>query len=180
MSVTFDLPTAEATRAFGASLARLLEPGDLLLLVGELGAGKTTLTQGLGAGLEVRGPVASPTFVISRVHPSLADGPALVHVDAYRLGGYAELDDLDLDTGLDTSITVVEWGSGIAEQLSSDYLVIELVRAPGGPAAGTGAPDGPAGFTGPGEDDPRQAHVHGVGDRWEDADLSGLAPRPAG
>ena len=83
-----------------------------MVLSGELGAGKTTFTQGLGAGLGVRGDVTSPTFVIARVHPSLSGGPALVHVDAYRLGGIDELDDLDLDASLDEAVTVVEWGEG--------------------------------------------------------------------
>ena len=87
------LPTAEDTREWGARLGRLLQAGDLVVLTGGLGAGKTTLTQGIAEGLGVRGPITSPTFVIARVHPSLMDGPDLVHVDAYRLGGFAELDD---------------------------------------------------------------------------------------
>src|SRR4051794_3460047 len=91
------IPTAAAMRDLGVRLAASLRAGDLLVLSGDLGAGKTTLTQGIGAGLRVRGPVTSPTFVIARVHPSLCGGPPLVHVDAYRLGGFAELDDLDLD-----------------------------------------------------------------------------------
>src|SRR3954462_15504555 len=115
--------------ALGRRLAGLLRAGDLVVLTGDLGAGKTTLTQGLGDGLGVRGPVTSPTFVIARVHPSLAQGPALVHVDAYRLGDAAELDDLDLDTDLDTAVTVVEWGSGLAEALSNDRLELRLGRA---------------------------------------------------
>ena len=100
-----------------------------MLLSGELGAGKTTLARGLGAGLGVRGDVTSPTFVIARVHPSLTGGPALVHVDAYRLGGLAEVDDLDLDASLDESVTVVEWGEGKVEGLAEDRL--EVVAAPG-------------------------------------------------
>ncbi|WP_372592737.1 tRNA (adenosine(37)-N6)-threonylcarbamoyltransferase complex ATPase subunit type 1 TsaE, partial [Actinotalea sp.] len=91
------LPDAESTRAYGLALAGLLRAGDLVVLTGPLGAGKTTLTQGLGSGLGVRGQVASPTFIIARVHPSLGDGPPLVHVDAYRLGSLEELDALDLD-----------------------------------------------------------------------------------
>ena len=98
----------------------------LLVLTGGLGAGKTSLTQGIAAGLEVRGPITSPTFVIARVHPSLAGGPDLVHVDAYRLSGLDELDDLDLDASLEESVTVVEWGEGLAEQLSEDYLEVSL------------------------------------------------------
>ena len=120
------LVTAEQTRAWGERLGRSLRAGDLVVLTGELGAGKTTLTQGIGAGLGIRGPVTSPTFVIARVHPSLVGGPALVHVDAYRLGGFAELDDLDLDATLEDCVTVVEWGHGIAEDLAEDRLEITL------------------------------------------------------
>ena len=93
--LTIRLPDADAARAFGLALATVLRAGDVLVLTGDLGAGKTTLTQGLGEGLGVRGPITSPTFVIARVHPSLVGGPALVHVDAYRLGGAVELDDLE-------------------------------------------------------------------------------------
>src|SRR5690606_13669919 len=103
------VPTPEAMRSLGERLAGLLRAGDLVILTGDLGAGKTTFTQGLGAGLGVRGDVTSPTFVISRVHPSTVGGPALVHVDAYRLGGLEELDDLDLDVSVAESVTVVEW-----------------------------------------------------------------------
>ena len=123
------MPDAEAMRELGRSLAGQLRAGDLVVLSGELGAGKTTFTQGLGAGLEVRGDVTSPTFVIARVHPPLGDGPALVHVDAYRLGGIDELDDLDLDTSLDDAVTVVEWGEGIAEGLAESRLEIRIIRA---------------------------------------------------
>ena len=122
------LPDAAATRALGRRLAAELAAGDLVILTGDLGAGKTTLTQGLGDGLGVRGDVTSPTFVIARVHPSLGDGPELVHVDAYRLGGAAELDDLDLDTDLDLAVTVVEWGEGLAESLAADRLEVALRR----------------------------------------------------
>lgn len=120
------LPTAEATQDLGRRLATVLHAGDLLLLTGDLGAGKTTLTQGLAEGLGVRGPITSPTFVIARVHPSLVGGPRLVHVDAYRLLGALDFDDLDLDATVDESVTVVEWGHGVAELLSEDYLELEL------------------------------------------------------
>ncbi len=120
------LDTADETRRWGERLGRLLAAGDLIVLDGGLGAGKTTLTQGIARGLGVRGPITSPTFVIARVHPSLGEGPALVHVDAYRLGGSAELDDLDLDAELPDVVTVVEWGAGMAEALSEERLVIEL------------------------------------------------------
>ena len=120
------LVTAEDTREWGARLGGLLRAGDLVVLTGDLGAGKTTVTQGIAGGLGVRGPITSPTFVIARVHPSLVGGPALVHVDAYRLGGLAELDDLDLDTSLEASVTVVEWGHGLAEDLAEDRLEVVL------------------------------------------------------
>jgi len=120
------LRTLEDTQAWGARLGAVLEAGDLLVLSGGLGAGKTTLTQGIAEGLRVRGPITSPTYVIARVHPSLVGGPDLVHVDAYRLGGLAELEDLDLDASLDEAVTVVEWGHGVAEQLSEDYLEVTL------------------------------------------------------
>jgi tRNA threonylcarbamoyladenosine biosynthesis protein TsaE len=123
------VPTPQDMHDLGLRLAALLRPGDLLVLTGELGAGKTTLTQGLGEGLKVRGPITSPTFVIARVHPSLSGGPALVHVDAYRLGGFAELDDLDLDAALEESVTVVEWGEGLVEELSEDRLELVIFRS---------------------------------------------------
>jgi tRNA threonylcarbamoyladenosine biosynthesis protein TsaE len=126
LPITRILHTAEDTRAFGEWLATLLRHGDLVILTGDLGAGKTTLTQGIGDGLGVRGSVTSPTFVISRVHPSLNEGPPLIHVDAYRLGGSAELDDLDLDTDVIDAVTVVEWGEGLAEALSIDRLELSL------------------------------------------------------
>lgn len=123
---TLRLQRAADTTALGTGLGRLLRAGDLVLLTGGLAAGKTTLTQGIGAGLGVRGPITSPTFVLARVHPSVVGGPALVHVDAYRLGGLAELDDLDLDASLEESVTVVEWGRGLAEDLAEDRLEISL------------------------------------------------------
>jgi tRNA threonylcarbamoyladenosine biosynthesis protein TsaE len=149
--------TAEQTRAVAGRLAGLLRAGDLLVLSGDLGAGKTTFTQGLGRGLGVRGDVTSPTFVISRVHPSLAGGPALVHVDAYRLGGLTELDDLDLDTSLEEAVTVVEWGTGLAEALAEDRLEVEILRAHGEEAGET-----------------RTLTVRAVGPRWAGVDLDGL------
>ncbi|WP_410596051.1 tRNA (adenosine(37)-N6)-threonylcarbamoyltransferase complex ATPase subunit type 1 TsaE [Amycolatopsis sp. lyj-23] len=127
MSMVF--PTPETTMDFGRALGRVLRAGDLVLLAGPLGAGKTTLTRGIADGLGVGGRVSSPTFVLARVHPAGALGVPLVHVDAYRLGGdLSQLDDLDLDTDLERSAIVVEWGEGSAERLSDDYLVVRLDR----------------------------------------------------
>jgi tRNA threonylcarbamoyladenosine biosynthesis protein TsaE len=120
------LPTPEDTRALGAALAGVLRPGDLVVLVGPLGAGKTALTQGLGAALGVREPVTSPTFVIARVHRG--GRLPLVHVDAYRLGSVADVDDLDLDASTADSVTVVEWGQGLVEQLADEHLEVRLDR----------------------------------------------------
>ncbi|MGW5261396.1 tRNA (adenosine(37)-N6)-threonylcarbamoyltransferase complex ATPase subunit type 1 TsaE [Microbispora sp. NPDC004025] len=148
----FRAATAEETRALGARLAALLGPGDLVVLSGPLGAGKTTLVQGVAEGLKVRGPITSPTFVIARVHPSLSGGPALVHADAYRLGGTLEVDDLDLDASLEESVTVVEWGEGLVEGLSEDRLEIHVER---------GA-----------EGEERRVRVTGVGLRWSEISLA--------
>jgi tRNA threonylcarbamoyladenosine biosynthesis protein TsaE len=125
------IPTDRDMRDLGRSLAKVLHAGDLVILAGPLGAGKTTLVQGIGEGLGVRGPVTSPTFVIARVHPAVSgSGPALVHADAYRLGSIAEVDDLDLDADTATAVTVVEWGAGLAEPLSDDRLEITITPDP--------------------------------------------------
>ena len=129
LPVCVEARTAEETQDLGRRLAGLLRPGDLIIAAGDLGAGKTTLTQGIGAGLGVAGAVISPTFVLSRVHRPLADGPALVHVDAYRLGSAAELYDLDLDASAADAVTLVEWGTGIAEGLADDRLEIDIRRS---------------------------------------------------
>ncbi|PKQ26831.1 MAG: tRNA (adenosine(37)-N6)-threonylcarbamoyltransferase complex ATPase subunit type 1 TsaE [Actinobacteria bacterium HGW-Actinobacteria-4] len=136
-------------------VAPVLRAGDVLILTGGLGAGKTTFTQGLGEALGVRGPIASPTFIIARTHPSEVGGPALVHVDAYRLTSLAELDDLDLDASLDDAVTVVEWGEHMAEALSDDYLRVVIDRS----HAGAFDPEDPAGG-------PREVSIEGHGDRW--------------
>jgi tRNA threonylcarbamoyladenosine biosynthesis protein TsaE len=123
------LPAVEATEAFGRELAADLRPGDLVILDGPLGAGKTALARGIGAGLGVEGRVTSPTFIIAREHrPGPGGGPAMIHVDAYRLGGLDELDALDLDTDLTDSVVVVEWGEGVAERLSARHLLVRLRR----------------------------------------------------
>ncbi len=123
------LSTVDDTREFGRRLAAVLRPGDLVLLAGPLGAGKTALAQGIGAGLGVRGDVTSPTFVIARVHR----GPVpMVHADAYRLGDRPdprlEIDDLDLDASADDAVTVVEWGDGLVEHLNDAYLQVRIDR----------------------------------------------------
>ncbi|MCX4764390.1 tRNA (adenosine(37)-N6)-threonylcarbamoyltransferase complex ATPase subunit type 1 TsaE [Streptomyces sp. NBC_01275] len=157
--VQLTVTSPEQMGELGRRLAKLLRAGDLVMLSGELGAGKTTLTRGLGAGLGVRGAVTSPTFVIARVHPSLGDGPPLVHVDAYRLGGgLDEMEDLDLDVSLPDSVIVVEWGEGKVEELTDDRLQLVIHRAVGDTT-----------------DEVRHVTVTGLGRRWASADLSVLA-----
>ena len=143
---TLTFPRPEDVTGFGRALAVLLRAGDLIILTGDLGAGKTTLTQGIGAGLNVRGPVTSPTFVIARLHPALGAGPALVHVDAYRLGSTVELDDLDLDADIADCVTVVEWGAGLAEDLADSHLALHLSADP--------------------DTEVRTLRLRSVGDRW--------------
>jgi tRNA threonylcarbamoyladenosine biosynthesis protein TsaE len=147
--------TADDMRALGRRIAARLRAGDLLILSGPLGAGKTTLVQGIGDGLNVRGPITSPTFVIARVHPPLGTGPALVHADAYRLGGVIEVDDLDLDSDTASSVTVIEWGEGLAEGLSDDRLEIAIEIS------------GAA----------RAVRISGVGNRWAQRDFPRAATR---
>jgi len=151
-------------RDLGVRLAEVLRAGDLVVLSGGLGSGKTTLTQGIGEGLKARGPITSPTFVIARVHPSLSGGPALVHVDAYRLGGLAEVDDLDLDASLDEAVTVVEWGAGLVDGLAADRLVVELTGSVEEGAPENGAPEN--GAPRDGADEERIVRFIGIGDRW--------------
>ena len=118
--------TADETRAVGASLAHLLKAGDMVILVGDLGAGKTTLVQGLGAALGVRGRVTSPTYIVSRVHRSQKGGPDLIHVDAYRVEDDLDMETVDLEASLEDSVTVVEWGQGKADRLSADRFELTL------------------------------------------------------
>jgi tRNA threonylcarbamoyladenosine biosynthesis protein TsaE len=151
--VIVDIPTAQDMRDLGKRLAQILKPGDLVVLDGPLGAGKTTLAQGIGAGLGVRGNVTSPTFVIARVHPSLADGPPLVHADAYRVDGPLEIDDLDLDASVPDSVTIVEWGRGLVEGLAADRLDVEISRS-----VGT-------------ESELRQVRITAQGQRWDGVEL---------
>lgn len=128
------LPTEADTERLGARIGAALSAGDVVLLSGRLGAGKTVLARGIARGLGVTGPVTSPTFVIAREHPPAPGGRGipLVHVDAYRLGGRAELDDLDLDTELTAAAVVVEWGEGLAEPLAERLLLVRLRRRSAG------------------------------------------------
>ncbi len=158
---SWSVPGADDMGALGERLALLLRAGDVVLLSGPLGAGKTTLAAGIGRGLGVRGRVTSPTFVIAREHPSLADGPPLVHVDAYRLGGLDEVDGLDLEASLDEAVTLVEWGTGLVEGLAADRLEVVISR-PEGTDGATDDLDGDA---------PREVVVTGIGNRWTGTDL---------
>jgi tRNA threonylcarbamoyladenosine biosynthesis protein TsaE len=143
-----EVPDPEAMHALGVRLGGLLRVGDLVVLTGPLGAGKTTLTSGIGEGLGVRGPISSPTFVLARTHPSLAGGPPLVHVDAYRLGSAAELDDLDLD--FERSVVVVEWGAGLLDGVAESWLDVRIERR---------------------DDDARVVDLEPSGPRWSGAGL---------
>ena len=158
--------TPEEMHELGRELARDLCAGDVLVLTGPLGAGKTTLTRGIGEGLAVRGPVTSPTFVLARTHPSLASGAPLVHVDAYRLSNAMELDDLDIDFA--HSITVVEWGRGLVEQLTESWLDVEIERPQGAGSVESESKSEPASQSESDEADiePRTVTIVGHGPRW--------------
>jgi tRNA threonylcarbamoyladenosine biosynthesis protein TsaE len=147
------VPTADDMVALGTCLGKILRAGDVVLMDGELGAGKTTLTRGIAAGLGVAQPVTSPTFVIAREHPPTDVSPGLVHVDAYRLSGADEIDDLDLVPVMGTSVTVVEWASGVAEHLHAQPLLLTLHAR---------------------DDDAREVAWQASGQRWVD-DLSRVA-----
>lgn len=171
--------SAGQTQALARRIGHALRGGDVLLLSGGLGAGKTTFTQGLGEGLGVRPGIISPTFVLVRIHPNLATGPDLVHVDAYRLGSPAELDDLDLDLTLDDAVTVIEWGEGMAEELSESRLVVTLDRAVG--TGDAGAHPGEADDAADADDDdaaedeePRTVTAVAWGPAWQGRDLGRL------
>jgi len=156
-----EVSTPEAMNELGQKLARLLRAGDLVVLTGPLGAGKTTLTRGVGDGLTAIGNVSSPTFVIARTHKRQDGGPVLVHVDAYRLGSALELDDLDID--YENSIVLVEWGKGMTDDLVENWLeiIIERERAVEHAADDVDAVD------------PRLVSVIGFGPRWAGVSLDG-------
>lgn len=179
--LTIELTDPEHTGRVARALADVLTAGDLLVLTGELGAGKTTFTRSLGEGLGVRAGVISPTFVLSRVHPNVPDGPRpggpdLVHVDAYRLSSAEEVDDLDLEYSLDRSVTVIEWGRGKVEHLAQSRLDLELTRVTGADvAAGLEFAAGTDDWDHEDFDDedtesrpePRRLVISGTGPRWE-------------
>jgi len=162
--IRIEVPTPEAMESLGRRIGARLRAGDLLVLVGELGAGKTTLTRGIGDGMGVRGPVTSPTFVLSRVHPPLGQGVPLLHVDAYRLGGARELDDLDLDFA--GAAAVVEWGDGLLDGIADSWLRVSIDRPSGSVAAGEEDAEPVA---------PRTVVIDPHGSRWDAAALEGLA-----
>ena len=144
------VPTAEAMRELGTAVGGLLKAGDLVILDGPLGAGKTTLAQGIAAGLRVRGPITSPTFVIARKHPSLVGGPSLVHVDAYRIDTWDELEDLGFAFDASDNVIVAEWAAGRMDDVSDDRLLVHIERA---------------------DDDERTVHITAFGARWEGVDV---------
>lgn len=151
---TRTIATPEDMNELGQEIGRSLRAGDVLVLTGPLGAGKTTLTRGIGEGLGVRGPVTSPTFVLARTHPSVTGGPPLVHVDAYRLASALELDDLDIDFA--HSAVVVEWGAGMLDGVTDSWLEVLIVRPVGGSENDL-------------DDDlvePRTVSIEGHGPRW--------------
>ena len=152
---TRTISSPEEMHELGLDIGRELRAGDVLVLTGPLGAGKTTLTRGIGEGLQVRGPVTSPTFVLARTHPSLIGGAPLVHVDAYRLNSAVELDDLDIDFA--NSVVVVEWGAGMLDGIVDSWLDVVIERPEGGQAGELG------------EElvEPRNVTLTGHGSRWE-------------
>lgn len=162
---TIHLADLAATEHFAQTVAKQLQPGDVIVLTGELGAGKTTFTQGLARGLGIDAAITSPTFVLARHHDHPGQGLNLVHVDAYRMTDADELTSLDLETALNDSVVVVEWGRGKAEALSDAHLDIELQRR--------GAPSDElvTDFSDDDIEEPRTAVVTGYGPRWEETVL---------
>ena len=154
--IELSIDTPEQMDELGARIARQLSAGDIVALNGELGAGKTTLTRGLGRQLGIRGTVTSPTFVLARTHPSESGGAPLVHVDAYRLSHPAELDDLDID--FDGSIVVVEWASGMLDAVADQWLDVTIERPIGGAETDDGV-------------EARTVRIEGHGARWRDVRL---------
>lgn len=164
--IEIEIATPDDMRRLGARIGRMLRAGDLVALDGPLGAGKTTFTRGVGEELGVRGTITSPTFVLARTHPRAVGAPPLVHVDAYRLGSAAELDDLDLD--IERSIVVVEWAAGMVEGLADSVLAITITR-PTGAAASALPVDGDDELI-----EPRMVRIEGSGPRWDELDRARL------
>lgn len=154
----FVIPDADQMRAFGAHLGKQLRQGDYIDLNGQLGAGKTTFTQGLGQGLNVSGTVTSPTFVVSRIHKATGNNPELIHIDAYRLENPEQLMDLDLEDH-PNAVVVMEWGASFIGALTDDWLQIDIERSseisPEDPSAGD-----------------RIIEITAFGDRWQELDFS--------
>ncbi|MHA7281465.1 tRNA (adenosine(37)-N6)-threonylcarbamoyltransferase complex ATPase subunit type 1 TsaE [Arthrobacter sp. TMS2-4] len=165
-AASHDVGSAAELQALAVDLAGHLRAGDLLVLAGELGAGKTTFTQGLGRGLAVEDRIISPTFVLVRQHRSRGGGPGLVHVDAYRLESAAAVDDLDLEATLDANITVVEWGAGRVEHLAPSWLRVQITRPLGGAAPEASGAGPVTDFDDDGEDEVRTVTLSGAGPRW--------------
>ncbi len=161
----FEISSAHEMHEFGLRLAKYIKAGDYLVLNGELGAGKTTFTQGLGIGLNVVGTVTSPTFVISRIHRSNETGPELIHVDAYRLTSRDQLLDLDLDEH-PNSVIVMEWGASYVSALTEKWLQIDISRTSEVDISQMNLTDPAAGV--------RIVELTAIGDRWENLDLAGL------
>lgn len=169
--IKFSVKDRDASIAIGVQLGNLLAAGDLVMLSGGLGAGKTTFTKGIARGLRVRGSVSSPTFIVARVHPSLGNGPDLIHADAYRINDLDDLETLDLESSLADSVTVIEWGEGKTEAFSDNRLEIEISRPCGGQAqeeAGVVSLEHM-------DDGRREIIVKAYGQRWETVDLTTLA-----
>ncbi|KSU67189.1 tRNA (adenosine(37)-N6)-threonylcarbamoyltransferase complex ATPase subunit type 1 TsaE [Arthrobacter sp. NIO-1057] len=166
---TCQLTDLTQTEALGEALGAQLEAGDLVILTGALGAGKTTMTQSLGVGLNVREGIISPTFVLARQHPSLADGPTLIHVDAYRLKDQNDVDTLDLESTLTESVTVVEWGLGKVEHLSDSRLEITLDREVNAIAV-----ENPWEESEEELDEPREFTLKAIGPRWDSQSFAQL------
>jgi tRNA threonylcarbamoyladenosine biosynthesis protein TsaE len=152
------IATPDQMAELGAAIAAQLTAGDVVALNGELGAGKTTLTRGIGEALGIRGTVTSPTFVLARTHPRLVGGAPLVHVDAYRLSDAAELDDLDID--FEASIVVVEWAAGKLDAIADAWLQVDIHRPIGGQETEEGV-------------EPREVRLTGHGERWTGAEIAG-------
>lgn len=145
----FRIQNPEQMHELGMAIAKVLRAGDLLLLNGPLGAGKTTLTRGIGEGLGASGTVQSPTFVLARTHRTAA-GPKLVHVDAYRLTSAVELDDLDIDFA--NSIVVVEWARDYIDGIAEHWLQVDINREA--------------------EDESRMVSIFGTGKRWQGVEIA--------